>query len=99
MTFSKQSKRLGQFEVLEAKKLFAVDVIGIAAPVEVSIVDPEDCPNIMDPQDCPSVMDPGDCPNVVDPNDCPNLGGQEGEPFYYGAREDGPADDIVDRVF
>ena len=55
MTFPKQTKSLGRFEALEAKKLFAADLTGIAVPVEVAVVDPGDCPDVMDPNDCPNL--------------------------------------------
>ena len=42
MTFPKCSKRLGQFEALEAKKFFAADLVGIASPVEVAAIESAD---------------------------------------------------------
>ena len=100
MTFLKSQKRLGQFETLEIKKLFAADLAASADVVSfnpgdcTSALDPGDCVSaltagVIDPDDCPSVIDPNDCPEIVDPADCPQLGGQEGEPVS------GPAADIV----
>ena len=100
MTFLKSKKRLGQFETLETKKLFAADLAASADVVSfnpgdcTSALDPGDCVSaltagVIDPDDCPSVIDPNDCPEIVDPADCPQLGGQEGEPVS------GPAADIV----
>ena len=40
MNFLKTKKRLGQFETLEAKKLFAADLAG---PADVVMLDPGDC--------------------------------------------------------
>ena len=82
MTFLKSQKRLGQFETLETKKLFAAD---LAASADVVSLDPGDCVSALTAE----VVDPSDCPSIVDPSDDPELGGQEGEPVS------GPATDIV----
>ena len=91
MTFLKSKKRLGQFETLETKKLFAAD---LAASADVVSFNPGDCTSALNPGDCVSaltagVVDPADCPSIIDPADDPELGGQEGEPVS------GPATDIV----
>ena len=66
MSFSKYTKRRGQFEVLEAKQLFAADLMGGAAadlpdtPV-VAGFEPGDLVAEIDPGDLVSVeMNPGD---------------------------------------
>ena len=82
MTFLKSQKRLGQFETLETKKLFAAD---LAASADVVSLDPGDCVSAL----TAGVVDPADCPSIIDPADDPELGGQEGEPVS------GPATDIV----
>ena len=91
MTFLKSQKRLGQFETLETKKLFAAD---LAASADVLSFDPGNCTSALSPGGCTSaltagVVDPADCPSVIDPDDVHQLGGQEGEPVS------GPATDIV----
>ena len=103
MTFLKSQKRLGQFETLETKKLFAAD---LAASADVVSFNPGDCTSALDPGDCVSaltagVIDPDDCPSVIDPNDCPQLGGQEGEPVrspYVDAVLADLGEDITGRV-
>ena len=79
MTFPRFSKRFGQFEALEAKKLFAADLIGFAVPAEVSICDPNDCPRLGGQEGEPVVGTQGDA-GIIDPYYHPRLGGQEGEP-------------------
>ena len=64
MTFLKSKKRLGQFETLETKKLFAAD---LAASADVLSINPVDCTSAVTAE-------------IVDPSDTPSLGGQEGEP-------------------
>ena len=111
MTFLKSQKRLGQFETLETKKLFAAD---LAASADVVSFNPGDCTSALNPGDCVSaltagIVDPDDCPeivvhdvpNVIDPNDCPELGGQEGEPVrspYVDAVLADLGEDITGRV-
>ena len=82
MTFLKSQKRLGQFETLETKKLFAAD---LAASADVLSFDPGNCTSALSPGNCVSALTAG----IVDPNDTPSLGGQEGEPIS------GPTTDIV----
>ena len=105
MTFPKCSKRLGQFEFLESKKLFAADLAGIATPAEVAICDPSDCPSLGGQEGEP-ITGPNDDASVINPYYHPNLGGQEGEPviapvsdmvFENLSGQEG--EDIVDRVF
>ena len=90
MSLSKYSKRRGQFEALEAKQLFAADLVGGAA------ADLPDTPVVagFDHGDLVAEFDPGDLYSVeMNPGATEglfggfnflknaNLGGQEGEPL------------------
>ena len=90
MSLSKYSKRRGQFEALEAKQLFAADLVGGAA------ADLPDTPVVagFDHGDLVAQIDPGDLSSVeMNPAATEelfggynflknaNLGGQEGEPL------------------
>ena len=88
MSLSKYSKRRGQFEALEAKQLFAADLVGGAA------ADLPDTPVVagFDHGDLVAELDPGDLYSVETHSTTEelfgsvnflknaNLGGQEGEP-------------------
>ena len=89
MSLSKYSKRRGQFEALEAKQLFAADLVGGAAadlpdtPV-VAGFDHGDLVTEINPGDLSSVeMNPGATEELFGGFNFlknANLGGQEGEP-------------------
>jgi hypothetical protein len=72
MSLSKYSKRRGQFEALEAKQLFAADLVGGAAA---------DLPDTAVVAEIDSSHTELVRADIMDPDNCPNLGGQEGEPL------------------
>jgi len=96
MSLSKYSKRRGQFEALEAKQLFAADLVGGAAAdlpdtAVVAEFDHSDLVAEFDPGDLSSVeMNPGATEELFGGfnflNNA-NLGGQEGEPLHTVAHE------------
>ena len=90
MDFLKSKKRLGQFETLETKKLFAADLAASA-----DVVSPQ-------PGSCVSKLTDADLVDeAIDPADDPELGGQEGEPVsspYVDAVLADLGEDITGRV-
>ena len=84
MNFLKTKKRLGQFETLEAKKLFAADLAG---PADVVMLDPGDCSSALTVGPVSQLggqegepISPGDCTSALTVGPVSQLGGQEGEP-------------------
>ena len=110
MTFLKSQKQFGQFETLEAKKLFAAD---LAASADVVSLDPGDCSSALTAgfkDKCPSDMvsplvggsgrsrfGSADSPSIV-VHDVPNIVGPVDNPQLGGQEGEPvspPASDIV----
>ena len=84
MTFLKSQKRFGQFETLEAKKLFAAD---LAASADVVSINPGECITAFNPGDCTSAF----TAEIIDPNDGPSIVGSFADriPLYNNPGQSG----------